>query len=465
MNVGLDTIALGLAASVGGLVALVYVQRRPQTLLALVAYSLVLTQSFPVFSVGSRVVNLSTDHLLIPLALALAALAPRTWRGDWPWPRFGVPFVLFVGWAVVTFLFSLVTRGPAGHVPALIELSKLMLYTWLFVPAAVFIRNERDARRLLGHLAVGAVIVLVVGYGQWWTIPDRMSANIVSTFGSLARADVITAKNVLAVYLACWLVVVLALFSRGVVGLLPGLLLLAAIGLIIVASYSRAALLAIGVGVAWLAVTATASSEARRVPTPRLPLIVAVVMMGVVVVLGWSAYRGFGPMTPVGQLLNLFATTREYSYSGLVAGATGTLRLRLLWEGLEAFLDAPIVGYGFNVRALHLPKLAVVDNFPLDVALDTGVIGLALMLWLMWEVLQHLRGVQRRASVAGDRLLAALAWAAGGAVMVVYAASVSGSFPYSSRILGPMVLATASLSVWSMHTGTTPRMEHGEKAA
>lgn len=68
--------------------------------------------------------------------------------------------------------------------------------------------------------------------------------------------------------------------------------------------------------------------------------------------------------------------------------------------GWQMFLDRPLTGWGFHQMPLHLPgyvseyhdQLLYPHNTYLEVLVENGLVGLALYLWLMWEMWRLSRG-------------------------------------------------------------------------
>jgi len=64
------------------------------------------------------------------------------------------------------------------------------------------------------------------------------------------------------------------------------------------------------------------------------------------------------------------------------------------------FLERPLTGWGFNCMSAELPryvsgykeKLLYPHNTYLELLVEHGIVGLALYLWLMWELWQLRRG-------------------------------------------------------------------------
>jgi len=430
--------------SVAGFLLVLFARARPIFFICLLGYSLVMSQSFPIIYLGDRPVNISTDHVLIAALFGAWLLARMHGSRKQPLPRFVLPYFLFSAWALFSLSLSIFRHGIAAHLPAFIETSKWFMYTlMILLPCLEFIRSDKHAQTVLKHLAFGALIVVIVGYVQWALLPSRVEGNIVSTFGSIAREDIITVKNSFAVYVAMsWLVIVALFLSRRINLRFAGLLL-GTFGVLVLWSFSRSAVLGMLVGLVWLIVTKFIKPFLIfRVPR-RAGFVVAVIGILVIMAFGYSAVEGFHEHTPVGRIASFFANP------SISKGSQGiAVRQKMFAEGVRAFLDHPVVGYGFHARRIELPYLGIVDNFYLDVALDTGLVGLLFMLWLLNSTLASLWRTRHVALQLGVATLSAWTWGAGGALVCLYFSGISGSIPYVDRLLGTVVIVLACLERW-----------------
>ena len=430
----------------GGVVLVLMVRAHPIFFICLTGYSLVLTQSFPIAYISERPVNISTDHILLPALLAAWLLSRIQRAGQRVLPRFVLPYLFFSVWAVITLLLSIFRHGLLEHLPALIDTYKWFLYTLLLLPCLEFIRSAKHARTVLKHLAVAAFIVVIVGYIQWYLLPNRWDGNIVSTFGSIARQDILHTKNSFAVYMAMSWLVVVALFLSRCLNKRWGLVLLGAFGVLVLWSLSRSALLGMLVGLIWLTLTSTTAPFQYFWVPKRLRYLVTAVGILVITAFVLSVKEGFGEYTPIGSVMTLFGDPTMSGGASSVA-----IRKNLFVEGVRAFMERPLEGFGFYARAVELPDLTIVDNFYLDVALDTGFVGLLLMLWLLMSTLAFVWRIRQISLRLNATELSAWAWGAGGALVCLYFSGISGSIIYVSRILGTVVIVLACLAIWQKH--------------
>lgn len=431
---------------IGGIVLVLVVRAHPIFFICLTGYSLVLTQSFPIAYIGERPVNISTDYILIPLLLAVWLLSRIQRAGRRALPRFALPYLFFSVWAVITLLLSIFRHGLTANLIAFVETTKWFLNTLLLLPCLEFIRTENHARTVLKHLAIAAFIVVIVGYVQWYFLPNRSSGNIVSTFGSISRLDIISTKNAFAVYVAMGWLVIVALFLNRSIKRHLGLLLLGAFGILVLWSFSRSAVLGMLVGLIWLFLTTTTSPfQYFRVPK-RLGYLFTAVGILIIAAFAFSAKEGFEEHTPIGRMVSLFDNTNIDHGSESVEQ-----RKSLFWDGTIALLERPLEGYGFYARGIEKPNLTIVDNFYMDVALDTGFVGLLLMLWLLMSTIGYVWRIKHVSLRLNTPELSAWSWGVGGALVCLYFSGISASIPYSGRILGTVAIGLACLAKWQKH--------------
>lgn len=423
-------------------ISLAFTLRQPIIVIVLTIYSLVLSQSFTVTQIGERPINASPDYILIPLLLLSVLLAgtvaPKSRTSlRLPASPFYLPYVIFSSVAVITLMLSVAERGVAVHVPAFVETAKYFLYSLLFVSVAFFVKDEADARLLLSHLLLAAIIVVLIGLFQVVTIPDRNAAPVGSTFGSFLRDDVGN-KNSLGIY-AGMIVVMLAAVQHST--LLRRRTVVVVIGLAAILTlwtFSRAAVFGMGIAGLWLWLTRPGKKAHKRRARVgcRLPVVSATLIVVVIGAFVYSAANGFNRFTPVGAVIGMFGDpAKNFAATGLHArwNILVNLAIPVLW-------DRPFLGSGFQSMYIYHPILTIVDNFFLHIYLSTGLIGLMCMLALIASVLRTLTRISASARRRGDTLLAGLARGLSACWVLLFAASVSGSFPFTGRLLGTIVI-------------------------
>jgi hypothetical protein len=106
--------------------------------------------------------------------------------------------------------------------------------------------------------------------------------------------------------------------------------------------------------------------------------------------------------------------------------------------------------------------LTVVDNFYLDVALDTGLVGLFLMGWLLVSVEVFVFRIQWIALRYNAVALYAWTWGIGAALICLYFSGVSASIPYVGRILGTVVIVLVCIVVWAKSITSAIKINHSK---
>jgi O-antigen ligase len=303
---------------------------------------------------------------------AILVVAACLWVARWAlgarpaWRRTPLdwPIAGFAAWALLSALASV---GP------LYSLEKLgqepLSYFGLFYLVAVHVRRERDHRRILGMLGVGLLIMAGCGLWEWsrpWHLP-----------GAYIRS--LTAGGTyIGAYLAAAIPVAAAQTAVG--GRLRRAWWWVAVGLgllCVVPTFSRAAWAGVAISLIFLAV--------GTAPALWLPLLAAAA----------AAPLLFGPAV-VPRFLGLV------SPPAVLADVTAMDRLPIWVYALRRMGDHPFLGYGFGRQIPRLPlkegyvsgelvlrgsPLGYAHNTFLDVGLQMGFVGLALLLWLLAALL------------------------------------------------------------------------------
>jgi hypothetical protein len=361
---------------------------------------------------GALVVGLAFSITLSELALA--ALAARLiWTGAvsrdavrrWP---LGWPLVSFAAWTLVAAALS---AQPADSLRASKNL--LVLATLWIVAASL--PDVPSAERFVGALLVALVLVSLLGIVQVASCPPDGGYEspppypvIAVFFKKCRRAHAfysiyMTLAGVLAVALVAAVPQLAAARRRAlaVAGWVAGLV---ALGLTLV----RGAWLGFAVGVA----LTTALLRAR------VAAIAALVLLPLAVLALPEVHHR---VATIGDMAD--ASTRE--------------RLSMLEAGLRLTLEHPLAGVGpGQVKRLY-PEYAPPEalrrhtshlhNTPLQIAVERGVIGLALWTWLFVAFFVRAAGVLRRLPPVAAGARALVVGALGGVATFL----VSGLFEYN----------------------------------
>lgn len=287
-------------------------------------------------------------------------------------------------------------RGTLDHDVGYLYIQLLTSFGGIM--AATYVLTNRSPYPFLVMALGGAVLVAVLALLTYdaGTIPTFI-ANLVPASDNLTRAlGSFSNPNYLGAFAAALTVTAAALAShvrsRLVFVVLLGIAALMGIGVVI--SLSRGAIVATLVGLSWLAL---ARSRALAV------LVLAVAVFGALVV-----YPAFVDW----RLENLTGSASAESYAIMARSDEGRLTGTL--AGPLLFLSAPLFGIGFG----HFVPMSVIvtgsdpinaHNWYLTVLAEQGVVGIALLALLSVGVVRTLRSRTRRARITGFAVLGSLA--------------------------------------------------------
>lgn len=325
----------------------------------------------------------------------------------WLQPSFRPLLAAVVAFLGVCALSIAVSRHPHESVRGFV--GKWLEYLLFFIIVVDLGRLDGVGRRSAAVMAGGSLFVIVEAVwqelfgrglflGHQWMVYDRMTGPYENPID-------------LATYL-----MVIILFLLGLAAAVPRRRVRAALWVLMVALLlCLGRTLAFG---AWLSFGAALAWLIWREPALRRPALVT----GVVILFA----AGF------------FVLRRGY-WTVLSLSDVGTKDRVFMWQdALRMIQDQPILGHGINtfmanylqywVGGEQQPRYA--HNCYLQMAAETGLVGLAAFLWLLWRVFAKIgRGLQA-ARGSGDRLL--LAGLAAGLLAFVIQAGYDTNF-YAMR--------------------------------
>jgi putative inorganic carbon (HCO3(-)) transporter len=354
----------------------------------------------------------TTANLLLPMyvvvagvALALAWQFVRDDRRTRELGPFAWPLAAFVGWSGIAYLWA--HNGDPDN-PLRQGAIYLLFYVLPFALLAVALARlpwvAGWTMTIYVQLAGMALVFAVIGIVQYSTRnvffnPKVIVDNAYATSSWFYRVNsVFYDPSVYGRFLVVAIVagLVLVLFAARLIAwiVLP-VIVVTWIGL--VPSFSQSSFVALGVAI----VVALAVLWRRRAV---VPIAVALVALGAVA-LGVPHARH-----------------RILGKAGL-SHATGG-RSKLVSKGVRVTLDHPVLGVGTGgfrrayAKEAHLkgkePKAAASHDTPITVAAETGIPGLALLVWLLWAALSvpfrnnPVRGPTGRARLAFGLALVAI---------------------------------------------------------
>ena len=336
--------------------------------------------------------------LVLPMARArwtrsaLLVAAAILWGARWflgarpAWRRTGLewPVAAFAVWA---FLSAATSLRPLYSLEKFAQ--EPLTYFGLFLLVLVHVRSERDHRRILGSLGVGAAII--AAYGLWeWSRPWHPSGTYIRSFTA--------GGTYIGAYLAAVIPVAAAQTAVG--------------------SRPRRAWWWLVTGLALLCVVPTQSRAAWAGAAIALVFLAAVAVRSLWVPLAAVAAAApflFGP-----EVVPRFLALASPGH--VLADVSAMDRIPVWLYALRRMADHPILGFGFGRQIPGLVvgegyrsgelvvqggRLGYAHNTFLDVGLQMGMVGLALLVWLLGAVLVALWRAWRAAPPGSPRMVAA----------------------------------------------------------
>jgi len=157
--------------------------------LYLVILSFAFSQSIPVFTVGNRIVGISSDFVLVPIVI-LAWLSRKLYEeninGIWQQNKLVRPIVLFMTSAVVSILFASTKLSLPQLLDGILWIIGIAEYMFMSIVVADLVKTERQVKSLLCCMFFLATIVASVGLLQGLVYGITP---IGSVFGSIFRGQ------------------------------------------------------------------------------------------------------------------------------------------------------------------------------------------------------------------------------------------------------------------------------------
>ncbi len=403
-------------ALVGGALGLLAILRRPEWALYLLIAAIPFGSWFPIPVGVGRVTAVDLAVALL-LALWVARMIARERRIEVYWPPLSFPFVLFLTVGLVSTLVATSLQFSVKEGAKWAEMFAMY----------VFIANEMDAarvRRTLAALLMAGAAEAAIGMVQFLF---RLGPEGFSLFGRFMRAyGTFEQPNPFAGYLALIIPVALGIVIAGVrrsadaageaqpagsglfsllahsAARLGGLTLLAlvALGMLLaglVMSWSRGAW--IGAAAALVLVFIVQSRRALLLAVAGTLLLAVVVLLNSLNLIPEAVAARFSGLGDYITIFDVRGVKVDDSNFAVVE------RMAHWQAAAEMFSDHPWLGVGIGNYAVVYPAYALprwsdplghAHNYYLNVAAETGVVGLAayLLLWVaaFWQAWRAVRG-------------------------------------------------------------------------
>ncbi|MGQ9556731.1 MAG: O-antigen ligase family protein [Desulfurispora sp.] len=337
-----------------------------------------LRQFMPALAAAWDELLLLTIIAMWPLQMALRG------RLKWRPSRLDIPMLVY--FALLLFLYFL--RSPDANL-AREGLRVYLEYPLWFFAGYQLLQNRRQFTALLGGLLGLAGLVAAYGIAQY-LLGVEMPASWVDQAEAGVRLrifSIFTSPNVLGCYLMIFIPVALALLftTRGRAGRAGLALLLMVLLTAEALTFSRGA---------WLA------------------LLLALLVFSLLYRPWLLAALAAGALA-VPKLVPAVGARISYMLSSAyIASSNRAGRLARWQNALELWQREPWLGLGYGrfggaVAARRIPGAYYVDNFYLKTAVETGLVGLLALLWLLLSLLRALLDSWRRLADPRLKLLAA----------------------------------------------------------
>ncbi|MCL6611470.1 MAG: O-antigen ligase family protein [Peptococcaceae bacterium] len=332
-----------------------------------------------------RFLSSGWDELVL-LAVILSWPVQMALRGrlTYRYTALDLPILVYIG--ITLFLFFMRSK----NVSLAVEGSRIYLQylVWFFVGSNLLL-NRRQFNALVRGIIAVAVLVSAVGIFQYVTGVETPAQWVdQAEAGIRTRAfSIVVSPNVLGSLLIIFAMITggQLLASRSRPERWACLAALAAIAACMVFTYSRGAWLAMGL----------AAAAFSLMYNPRLLILMA------------AMFLAAAKLVPgIGARLS-YMLSPAYLASSQRAG-----RLALWQAALDRFRQDPLFGTGFGsfggaVAARRVPGSFYVDNFYLKTLAESGIIGLAALVWILGSALRCGYAAYKKISRGGLKIMAA----------------------------------------------------------
>lgn len=363
-----------------------------QEAIRVVIFALVLTVPTIIYIAASNPSRIKTLVFNIGI-MALFGLwmmnSVREGKIKWAKSPLNLPVICFIGWNLISALTA------QYYYASFNGFGRLATYVFMYYLIVCYFREKVQINRLLTVTFVGAFLTCVYGmlqhYGIDWVNWYPKEVRIISSLGN---------PTFFAAYLVILIPISINLFLenkslavRVILGLLSGLMYLC-----LLFTYTRAAWLGLMVAVAIDVLLLVGLIGFRYISKTRATLYAGIMAVFLVLLTVVAMYQSPASMGVKQRLASSFQTQE----------ASNVQRIVIWKDALTMFKAHPAFGVGvgcFEVNSKYMPPQfystgsgVIVDhshNELLEQAAETGVVGVALFLWLcgtcIWMVVRVMR--------------------------------------------------------------------------
>lgn len=398
--------------------------------------SVLFSLQLPLPFVDSNYASINMSDFII-LAIGVVFLIRSTNTNDW---TLDIPLPNLTGWFLFVGSWIMITLVVAAFRSSVSILPNILWALKWFEIVALLILAQQFADQVSWQRIVSVII--------WGSLPIAMIAILrtVTTTGWTQPTVFWNNPSTLAIFLG--LPGLLSVFSgyfrirenhkQGAVLLVVALVFFTSIGAI----GSRAGVLTVLVGIMIAGVLARKRLSISLLATS-----------GII-----GATIGFGLLWATGRstLLSRYFPTVAIENGGVVISGTGSAgintRIELLSKGIDLWTQRPIFGYGWFASPEN-PKVGFLDNFYVQVLVDTGVFGFIMVMVLYLAIIRVF--LRHRHSAAPAIVFGGVGWVVG-----LLVAGLGGAHPRTPRLMFLLILLLISVTELTQNERILPKFNN-----
>ncbi len=353
-----------------------------------------LSQPIPL-DLGAKSIGIFPEYILLP-GLFVIYILDRVRSTNLRFEKTGLffPAILFMITAFISTIYSGASVGLAKTISGFGVLYAFLLSLIIFLLVLRWLRSEEQVKQAIFVILCTSLIVSLLGICEYVIQSGRYGYNyrIVSSFATIFWKEGGGNSNTLGAYLAMTTLLGIScrkVFQGAQRRLVSFSIILSAVATVM--TFSRSSIVALAAGVlvigffmekrllAWvIPVSALAVSYLLTIPriANRLNSILTIVTDVRVI----KFFSGLNPKMLNWKYIGFFGLG-GYDID-VVAGAN---RLATWFFGIKMFLVHPIMGIGLRMYEYYTGE-ETTENFFLDIAVMTGIVGLLCAIWLVKRI-------------------------------------------------------------------------------